>query len=263
MRGAVPAVRRAVSVVGRYRCSVCGRSVIRFDPLPAELVEQQRQHGYPYTSEDAETCNAAQYSCPWCGAPDRERLYALYLKQYFRGLAPKDTVRMVDFAPNPSLSSFIRKLIADSAYNVAYRTADLSAEGVDDRVDIMDLNSYADSSVDFFICSHVLEHVADDRKALGELHRILKRGGQGILVVPIAVGVEEIDEDPSVTDPAERWRRFGQDDHLRQYSKKGFLLRVEQASFKVQELGAEHFGQSTFRKHGITERSILYIVEKK
>jgi hypothetical protein len=34
---------------------------------------------------------------------------------------------------------------------------------------------------------------------------------QGILVVPIVLSIDEIDEDPSVTDVAERWRRFGQD----------------------------------------------------
>ena len=45
--------------------------------------------------------------------------------------------------------------------------------GVDDVVDITDMPMYADGSFDFFICSHVLEHVSDDRRALNELYRIL------------------------------------------------------------------------------------------
>ena len=75
-------------------------------------------------------------------------------------------------------------------------------ENVDDKVDITDMTIYPDNHFDFFICSHMLEHVFDDRKALRELYRILKWGGQGILVVPIVLSIDEIDEDPSVTTSA-------------------------------------------------------------
>ena len=82
-------------------------------------------------------------------------------------------------------------------------------------------------------------------------------------MVPIVLAAEEIDEDPSVIDPAERWRRFGQDDHVRLYSKEGFLTRVKQAGFTVCQLGHKHFGKETLSRHGITEKSVLYVVEKK
>jgi len=252
----------AVSSIGRFSCSVCGERVFRFKPVPAELTSELRKHGYKFSPAEAETCNADGYSCPHCGASDRDRLYALYLRDYFREESPALGAKIVDFAPSASLSSFIRKTIASSAKRFSYRTADLFAEGVDDHVDLMDMKVYRDSSIDFFICSHVLEHVVDDRKALTELHRILKSGGKGILVVPIVLTLEEIDEDPSITDPAERWRRFGQDDHVRLYSKVGFLSRVREAGFEVCEFTANDFGQEVFRKHGITPQSVLYIVEK-
>jgi len=258
--------RRAASSVSRQRCSVCNRRVNRFDPFTPEYKEEIRSYGYIYTFDDAETCNADAYTCHWCGASDRDRLYALYLRDYFRPVASTnpetDPIRIIDFAPTLPLSSFIKRLIADSPRKFSYRTADLFAEGVDDQVDIMDMKIYSDNSVDFFICSHILEHVTDDKKALAELYRILKREGQGILVVPIVLAAEEIDEDPSVTDVAERWRRFGQNDHVRLYSKDGFLTRVRQAGFTVRQLGQEHFGRNNFMKYGITERSVLYIVEK-
>jgi ubiquinone/menaquinone biosynthesis C-methylase UbiE len=41
------------------------------------------------------------------------------------------------------------------------------------------------ASVDVLICSHVLEHVADDRRLLAEIRRVLKPGGRLILMVPI------------------------------------------------------------------------------
>ena len=105
--------------------------------------------------------------------------------------------------------------------------------GVDDKVDISNMWLYDNNQFDFFICSHVLEHVPDDHKALSELHRILKPGGTGILMVPIILGLEEIDEDPFETDESERWRRFGQHDHVRVYSKEGFLKRARDAGFFI------------------------------
>jgi len=135
-------------------------------------------------------------------------------------------------------------------------------ENVDDRVDLSNLQAYDSEQFDFFICSHVLEHVPDDSKALRELHRILKRGAQAILMVPIILAIDQIDEDPETSDEAERWRRFGQFDHVRLYSKRGFLERVRGAGFAVHELGKEFFGAETFDRAGITAQSVLYVVEK-
>ena len=47
-----------------------------------------------------------------------------------------------------------------------------------------------------------------------------------MLLVPVVLGIKEIDEDPTLTDVRERWRRFAQDDHLRLYSKCGFVQRA-------------------------------------
>jgi SAM-dependent methyltransferase len=265
--GVRPGLRRlrlkSGALVGRYRCSVCGSRVASFDPLPDFYVEEARRHGFKYTPDEAEMCNARQYSCPLCGASDRDRLYALYLQEYFREPPAGGAGKFVDFAPAPALSGFVRKLIERSSRTFSYVTADLFKEDVDDRVDITDMKIYGDESVDFFICSHVLEHVTDDRRALAELYRFLKRGGRGILVVPIVLSATEIDEDPSVTDAAERWRRFGQDDHVRLYSKEGFLSRVGEAGFEVRQLGRSHFGARAFGRHGITDQSVMYVVEKR
>ena len=67
---------------------------------------------------------------------------------------------------------------------------------------------------DFFICSHVLEHIPDDIKAMKELCRVLKTGGKGIAMVPINFEVEKTLEDPG-TNVAARWKYLGQDDHVR------------------------------------------------
>lgn len=246
----------------KYRCPVCDSRVAGFEPLPQFFTDNLQKYGFRFGAEDAETCNQTGYSCPFCRASDRDRLYALFLRNYLNTLKPGASIRIIDFAPAAPLSAFIRNEIARSRKDIGYRTADIEAEGVDDRVDITDLHQYESDQFDFFLCSHVLEHVADDVQALRELHRILKPGGRGILMVPIVLSLEKIDEDPTVVDEGERWRRFGQFDHVRLYSRTGFVERVRNADFIVHEYGREFFGEELFARSGITSQSVLYVVEK-
>jgi hypothetical protein len=80
--------------------------------------------------------------------------------------------------------------------------------------------------------------------------------------VPIVLCVSEIDEDPTVVDEGERWRRFGQFDHVRLYSKQGFIDRVKAAGFLVHQHGQEFFGAAELIRTGISDQSVLYVVEK-
>jgi predicted SAM-dependent methyltransferase len=167
-------------------------------------------------------------------------------------------ISLLDIAPAASLRVFLSRNT-----RIRYRCADLYMTRVDDIIDVTDMRLYDNSSFDAFICSHVLEHVPDDRQALSELWRVLKPGGWGILMVPINLAITSIDEDPSVTDIGERWRRFGQHDHVRLYSKQGFIDRVMNAGFLVRQLGVDFFGHEVFQRHGITTTSVLYVVGKR
>jgi SAM-dependent methyltransferase len=246
----------------RHYCPVCESRVVSFLPLPNFFRENQRKYGFPFAGDEGETCNEAAYLCPSCEATDRDRLYALFLSDYLTDLEGAGPVQVVEFGPSAPLSAFIGRIIKSSGKDIRYRTADFLTENVDDKVDITDMQCYQTNQFDFFICSHVLEHVPDDKKALRELRRILKPGGKAILMVPIILSVDEIDEDPECVDEAERWRRFGQDDHVRLYSKRGFLERLREAGFKVHESGKEFFGEDSFNRAGISSQSVLYIVEK-
>jgi ubiquinone/menaquinone biosynthesis C-methylase UbiE len=133
---------------------------------------------------------------------------------------------------------------------------------VDDRIDITDMKVYANDSFDCFICSHVLEHVPDDRRAMGELFRVLKPGGWGIAMAPIVLGLAATIEDANVSDPSERVRRFGQNDHLRLYARHDFIERLTQAGFNVSCLGFAHFGGDVLERNGIQQSAVLYICRK-
>lgn len=240
--------------IHRY-CPVCCCKVDMFRPLADEYASNARKYGYQYFGQ-GETINVHEYSCPNCGASDRERLYALYLKRNDSketGARPK----LLHIAPEPALRDYIqRQGIFD------YRTADSTMEDVDDQIDLTCMHQYQDGVYDCFICSHVLEHVADDGLAIAELFRILKPGGWGILMAPVNVHLAATVEDPSVTDEAERWRLFGQGDHVRLYAKHDFIERIRAPGFLVEQLDASFFGIRTFARTGITRKSVLYIVRK-
>ena len=247
---------------GKFYCSVCQRAVVNFRPLSKSYFKCFRKYGYKLGNP--ETCNVDQYACPRCDSSDRDRLYAIYLSQFLVRQAKtnlKTAFSILDFAPNPVLSCLIKSKFSDRP-GFCYRTADIRRDGVDDQVDIMNMEIYRTAQFAFFICSHILEHVEDDRQALRELFRITKDGGGGILMVPIDLSFSGIDEDPACTDEAIRWGRFGQGDHVRKYSKQGFIDRVSEAGFIVHQFGCEVLGTEQFIKNGITQQSILYVVEK-
>ncbi len=242
-------------------CNVCDQAVEAFGSLPEFFRTHLREAGWPYPFEQSETCNVDAYLCPHCNASDRDRLFALYLQEFIlrRGNTP---LRLLDFAPSHPLKKWLIRYANSTNLDLIYRSADLFAEEVDDKVDLMDMNIYREGQFEAFLCSHVLEHVVDDRKALSEIFRVLQPGGVAVLLVPILLGLKEIDEDPTVTDPNERWRRFGQDDHVRLYSKAGFMERIREAGFQLLDLGVKHFGRKAFLRHGITAQSVLYVAVK-
>jgi len=239
-----------------FFCPICEERIQGFAPIPSFYHENLIRYGSPLRIEDFETCSAGSYSCPVCGGSDRDRLYALYLRQRL-GTEASGSFRLLDVAPTRALSAYILR-----NYSIAYRTADLFMDGVDDRIDLTNMVCYGDNCFDAFICSHVLEHIPDDRKAMSELFRILKPGGWGITMVPIPTSDGEISEAARLSSEADRWKHFGQGDHVRLYSRSGFLDRLQKAGFSVHLLDVRDFGAFLFEQHGISVKSVLYVSEK-
>lgn len=239
----------------KFHCPVCDTNLAHFLPLPMFYFKELEENQYIHSPFQSETLNLLNYLCPACYASDRDRLFVLYLNDYFKSVSSK--INLVEFAPSKSLTEFIKK-----NPQVVVRTADLFMENVDDKVDLTNLDIYQKEIFDFFICSHILEHIPEDKKALKELYRILKPGGKGIVMVPINLALTETYENASAITDGDRWKHFGQNDHVRLYSKKGFIEKLEDSRFLVEQLGIEYFGKESFEKHGIHPRSVLYIVSK-
>ena len=236
-------------------CPVCDKTNAGFFPLPDFYRDNASKHGYVYFGQGEMTA-LQTYSCLSCEASDRERLYAYWFDLQIKSRKLSAASKIIHFAPEAALSNKIRALGMSS-----YSTADIMMENCDYKVDMLSM-PFNDESYDFFICSHVLEHVESDDKAISELFRITKKGGCGILMAPIIVGLEKTVEDPSVKDEAGRWRLFGQNDHVRLYAHDDYVFKIKSHGFAVQELGEEYFGKDVFERLGLKRSSILYVVSK-
>lgn len=205
---------------GRF-CPVCEKSSRRF------------RKGGTVPREDAK--------CARCGALERHRLLWLFVTSR-TDLLDGQHRKMLHVAPEPCLESRLRPLLGNG-----YLTADLLSPRATVRMDITNID-YPDQAFDVIYCSHVLEHVQDDRKAIREFYRTLKGDGWAILLVPITA--EKTFEDPSICEPEERLRVFGQKDHVRRYgpdyldrlTEEGFSVEVFRVSDLVQNDEAARLG---------------------
>lgn len=141
--------------------------------------------------------------------------------------------RVLDVAPEEFMQTKIRQL-----KNIDYLSIDLASPLAMQRMDITNLQ-LPDGSFDVAFCNHVFEHIRDDRTAMREVRRILKPSSWAILQTPVDLKRATTDEDPSITDPQELLRRFGQADHVRLYGRDLFD-RLTSAGWKIAilELGS-------------------------
>lgn len=219
---------------GRGReCPVCGARRRRFLP-----------YGYVASRADA--------LCPSCLSLERHRLLWLYLTRETDLL--RRPQRILHIAPEVCLMKRLRRCAAD------YTTADLESPLADLHFDVQRI-PLADASFDVLICNHLLEHVADDRRALREFRRILRPGGWGILLSPVDRTRETTFEDDSIVDPAARTRIFGQYDHRRIYGRD-YADRLRAAGFEVREIDyAARFSEAERRRYALPADRI-YVVRK-
>lgn len=188
-------------------CPVCARSFSKF-----------RTAGRGTEKRD----NAV---CPLCTSRERDRLSFLFFSDATSGCFGPDT-RLLHIAPEPCLLKPFRELAAG-----AYVCADLMRTDVDERFDVMAI-PHPDATFTAVYCSHVLQDVRDDTKAMAEFYRVLAPGGWAILNVPVttATSVDHRDAPKHVRAtaddrPPEHLRSYGLD-YPRRMESVGFQVRV-------------------------------------
>ena len=183
----------------------------------------------------------------------RHRLIWLYLfakTDLFNG-QPKN---MLHIAPERQLSQLFQR----TAY-LDYLSGDLFDPSAMVRIDVTSIQ-YPDNAFDVIYCSHVLEHVLDDRKGMREIFRVLKPGGWAILQVPVTAQLTF--EDTAVIRPEDRERVFGQYDHVRQYGPD-YADRLAEAGFSVRVDGfVRGLGKRTVKRFGLAVDENVYFCRK-
>lgn len=186
-------------------CVVCGRES-QFEPF-----------GTGYGRREAAMC-------PHCGSLERHRLLRLFLAS--RDLV-RPGMRILHISPQAGLESFFRGFPG-----IEYLTSEYGGGSADLHLNLTEIE-LPDDSIDAILCLHVLEHIEQDRKAMQEIHRILRPEGWAILQVPIFRDRPETFEDPSVMSPEAREDAFGQSNHVRVYGWQDYRDLLKESGFDV------------------------------
>lgn len=142
-------------------------------------------------------------------------------------LEPRLKIYGVDL--NPQYLAVAQKTIGDAA--VKLMTGDLTCL------------PFADNFFDRIIASEILEHIANDQRALEELYRVLKPGGKLILTVPNQNYPFAWDPINWILEktfkrhiPANIWWLAGiWADHVRLYSLDNLKTKVVETGFKIKK----------------------------
>ena len=207
---------------------------------------------------------------------ERHRLLWLYLQNetdFFKhelvsGSIKKDTetpsavragnsaLKVLHMAPEQCFLKRFQKL-----KHIDLITADLYSPIVDVKADICDL-PFDNDYFDIIFCNHVLEHIIDDKKAMLELYRVLKKGGMAILQIPQDYSREVTYEDFSITSPEKRAKHFGQYDHVRVYGSD-YFDRLRAVGFKVDEVNySEKLSEKEIDTYRLMKNEILPVCFK-
>lgn len=192
--------------------------------------------------------------CPTCLSLERHRLIWLYLqKQSDFMTKPR---KLLHVAPEQCFYNRFKHY-----KHIEYITADLESPIADYHFDLHEI-PFEENSFDMILCNHVLEHVTDDRKVMSEFLRVLRPGGFAILQVPLEPKRESTFEDPSITDPRQREKFFGQKDHVRVYGRD-YPERLRECGFIVEErLVSDGFSIEMINRYRLAPDETLYIASK-
>jgi len=220
----------------RFTDPIDGRSYRRFLP-------------YGYGNQIRENALA-----PGSNSLERHRLLWLYLQRFTNFFERPQ--HLLHIAPEQCFHGRFKRLS-----NLTVLTGDIESPLADLHFDLHHI-PLEDNRFDVAFCNHVLEHVTDDTQCLRELYRVLKPGGWGIFQVPFVPAQISTDEDPSITDPAERERRFGQYDHVRIYGQD-YPERLRAAGFDVECINMDqHLASEEFERYRLPVGEPLYICRK-
>ena len=182
------------------------------------------------------------FECPACSSHPRHRYMALHLRDW----VPMERGWILHFAPEPSLDPVFRRMDGSDPRI----TTDYAMAGVDFLSNITAL-PFGDGAFAGILCSHVLEHIEEDREAMKELFRVLAPGGTAVICIPERDMPETVEfgfPDPRKT---HHWRDYGRD----------VADRLREAGFRVETVNPAPDDPDTAR-HGLAVQDRVHLCTK-
>lgn len=202
----------------KHQCNLCGTHLRRF-----------------------QTLENGNLLCPICGSLPRTRRLWILLNELV-----EDQINVLDFSPHRALYRAMKE-----KKNISYTATDFESQFLADvKYDITSIDA-PDNTFNLIICYHILEHITEDKKAMSELYRVLKRGGFLLIQTPFA---DALKEDSSIVEPNERLKHFGQEDHVRIYSIDVLVQRLQSVGFYVE---VEEFGEILIWDFRLKKKSLF------
>lgn len=208
----------ALSLGSTHLCPLCGWTGSAFLTKP-----------YPHKPAPCRVC-------PRCRSFERHRFSQTVLND----LLPAHGDRVLHIAPEPMVADWLK------GFAKAYLSIDLASPLAMRHMDITALD-LPDASFSLIYCSHVLEHIPDDAKAMAELRRVLRPDGLAVIMVPIRAGATY--EDPAITSPQQRLIHFQQEDHVRIYGLD-LVDRLAAAGFATEVLRVSDYPAEDAQRMG-------------
>ncbi len=206
----------------RYYCNVCNSNLRKFTPagVTNRAIVELDIIGAGYYQNDV---------CPVCDSSYRTRAVVALLKSLDINYSNK---RILHIAPEKGIYKYLK-----SKNPKSYICGDISPHKYSHFAKVEPVNltniPFSSDSFDLIICNHVLEHIPDDRKAMEEIFRVLSKGGNAILQVPISNVLTKTLEDTDTDTPVKRLKKYGQEDHVRVYAFNDYIQRLSNARLKV------------------------------
>jgi SAM-dependent methyltransferase len=170
--------------------------------------------------------------CLICNSSERERAQTLLLRRkVLPRLEAKARHHVLHIAPEQGVARLLRQVGGP-----AYVSGDVEPGRAMQVVDLTNLQ-FSTASIDLFFASHVLEHIADDRRAISEIYRVLSPNGFAFIEVPVLC--RETYENPDVVSQPQRLEQFGQTDHVRMCGID-YENRLQSAGFLTEALWIEN-----------------------
>jgi SAM-dependent methyltransferase len=172
--------------------------------------------------------------CSYCGSFERTRLLFYYLKNETTIFANQPIILHV--APEDCLKQYF-------VTNPNYYDVDINPNFASAQMDITNA-TFKDGMFDYIICSHVLGHIKNEKKAIRELRRVLKSDGVLLILSNLNLASDSTYENANVITLHDKLLHYGEND-LERLHGNDLVHRLQNEYLSVTKIDYRaHFSES-------------------